>query len=94
MSNVMSLNAELLYELSCIADDEHYLKKALKSIKKLVAQKREEESPSVVAEDAEEYRPLTKAEVMEELREAFKEAKLIKEGKVKGLTWEEVRDEL
>lgn len=94
MSNIMNLNAELLYELSCIADDEHYLKKALKSIKKLVAQKREEECPSNVAEEAEEYRPLTKAEVMENLREAFRDAKLIKEGKMKRPTWEEVRDEL
>ena len=33
MDNTMNLNAELLRELSYIADDENYLKKALKAIK-------------------------------------------------------------
>lgn len=62
MDNTMNLNAELLRELSYIADDENYLKKALKAIRKLVAQ-REEEEASVASEDAEEYRPLTKAPI-------------------------------
>lgn len=95
MNNTMNLNAELLRELSYIADDENYLKKALKAIRKLVAQREEEaSSASVVSEDAAEYRPLTKAEVMENIRQAFVDAKLIREGKMKALTWEEVRDEL
>lgn len=95
MDNTMNLNAELLRELSYIADDENYLKKALKAIKKLVAQREEETSvPSAVSEEAEEYRPLSKAEVMENIRQAFRDAKLIKEGKMKAPTWEEIRDEL
>ena len=95
MSTVMNLNAELLRELSYIADDENYLKKALKAIKKLVAQKEEEENfPAAVSEDTKEYRPLSKAEVMENIRQAFEDAKLIREGKMEGKTWEEIRDEL
>ena len=95
MDNTMNLNAELLRELSYIADDENYLQKALKAIKKLVAQREEETSaPSAVSEEAEEYRPLSKAEVMENIRQAFRDAKMIKEGKMKAPTWEEIRDEL
>lgn len=95
MNSTMNLNAELLRELSYIADDENYLKKALKAIRKLVAQREEEASSApVVSEDAAEYRPLTKAEVMENIRQAFEDAKLIREGKMKAPTWEEVRDEL
>ena len=58
----VSLNAELLRQLSYIADDELYLRKALNSIKRLVAQKEKEEEMACVAEAAEEYRPQTKAE--------------------------------
>lgn len=97
MNATMSLNAELFRALSCIADDENCMKKVLKLVKKLAAQKEEEEEasyPSVVAEEAEEYRPLSKAEVMENIRQAFKDAKLIREGKMKAPTWEEVRDVL
>lgn len=95
MNNTMNLNAELLRELSYIAGDENYLKKALKAIRKLVAQKEKEEAfPTAVAEEAEEYRPLSKAEVMENIRQAFEDAKLIRAGKMKGKTWEEIRDEL
>ena len=72
MNTTMNLNAELLRELSYIADDENYLKKALKIIKELVAQKKEEER----------------------IRQAFGDAKLIREGKMPGKTWEEIRDEL
>ena len=72
MNSTMNLNAELLRELSYIADDENYLKKALKAIKKLVAQREEEER----------------------IHQAFEDAKLIREGKIQGKTWEEIRDEL
>ena len=41
--NTINLSAEIFRELSYIADDENYLKKALKIIKELVAQKKEEE---------------------------------------------------
>lgn len=72
MNTTMNLNAELLRELSYIADDENYLKKVLKAIKKLVAQREEEKH----------------------VRQAFGDAKLIREGKIQGKTWEEIRDEL
>ena len=72
MNTTMNLNAELLRELSYIADNENYLKKAMKIIKELVAQKKEEER----------------------IRQAFGDAKLIREGKMQGKTWEEIRDEL
>ena len=95
MNTTMNLNAELLRELSYIADDENYLKKALKAIKKLVAQREEEEAfPTTVAEEAEEYRPLSKAEVMENIRQAFEDAKLIREGKMKGIPAEDLLNEL
>lgn len=55
MNATMSLYAELFRELSYIADDENCMKKVLKLVKKLAAQKREEE---------EECHPLSKEEVM------------------------------
>ena len=95
MNNTMNLNAELLRELSYIADDENYLKKALKAIKKLVAQRENETSAhAIVSEKAEEYRPLSKAEVMENVRQAYEDAKLIREGKMKGMSAEELLNEL
>lgn len=93
----MSLNAELFRELSYIADDESCMKKVLSLVKRLAAQKEEKEEasyPSVVAEEAEEYRSLSKAEVMENIRQAFKDAKLIREGKMKGRLAEELLNEL
>lgn len=94
MSATMSLNAELFRELSYIADDESCMKKVLSLVKRLAAQKEEASYPSVVAEEAEEYRSLSKAEVMENIRQAFKDAKLIREGKMKGRLAEELLNEL
>ncbi|HIZ32385.1 MAG TPA: hypothetical protein H9814_02390 [Candidatus Bacteroides merdigallinarum] len=95
MNTTMNLNAELLRELSYLADNENYLKKALKAIKKLVAQKEKEETfPTTASEEAEEYRPLSKAEVMENIRQAFEDAKLIREGKMKGIPAEDLLNEL
>lgn len=91
--STISLNAELLRQLSYIADDEFYLEKALKSIKRLVAQKGKEESSCVAEEDA-EYRPLTKTELLTDLDEAFKVAKLAQEGKLQGQPLEEFLHEL
>ena len=53
MSNTVNLNAELFRQLSYIADDEAYMKKALDFIKKLASQK-------VASEEVE--RPLVKEE--------------------------------
>ena len=95
MNTTMNLNDELLRELSYLADNENYLKKALKAIKKLVAQKEKEETfPTTASEEAEEYRPLSKAEVMENIRQAFEDAKLIREGKMKGIPAEDLLNEL
>lgn len=43
---------------------------------------------------AEEERSLTKGEVMENIRQAFRDAKLIREGKLEGIAAEELLDEL
>lgn len=93
----VNLNSELFRELSYIADDEDSLKKVVAYVKKVVARRREREQDaalSCVAEEEEEYRPLTKAEVRVNVKQAFREAKLYKEGKLELKTWEEVRDEL
>lgn len=90
----VSLNAELLRQLSYIADDELYLRKALNSIKRLVAQKEKEEEMACVAEAAEEYRPQTKAEILAGVDEAFKDAKLAREGKLQGQPLEDFLNEL
>lgn len=94
--NTMSLNAEILRELSYIADDETRLKKALNYVRRLVSQQKEEEmqSASKVAEEGEAYRPLTKAELVAELKELCDEVKLIRAGKVKGRPAEELLNEL
>ncbi len=95
MSTVMNLNAELLRELSYIADDESYLKKALKAIKKLVAQKEEEKNfPAAVSEDTKEYRTLTREEQIAEVNEMCEEIKQIRAGKLKGQTWEDFKREI
>ena len=52
------------------------------------------EEPSAVAEEGEAYRPLTKAEVLEDIGQAFREAKLIREGKLKAIPAEELLNEL
>ncbi len=94
--NTMSLNAEILRELSYIADDETRLKKVLNYVRRLVSQQKEEEtqSASKVAEEGEAYRPLTKAELVAELKEMCDEVKLIRAGKVKGRPAEELLNEL
>ena len=93
--HTMNLNAELLRELSYIADDERCLREVLAYVKQVVASReRCREEGFVVAEEGEAYRPLTKAEVLEDIGQAFREAKLYREGKLDLKTWEEVRDEL
>lgn len=90
----VSLNAELLRQLSYIADDELYLRKALNSIKRLVAQKEKEEEMACADEAAEECRPQTKAEILAGVDEAFKELKAYKEGKLQLMTLDEALHEL
>ena len=93
--HTMNLNAELFRELSYIADDERCLREVLAYVKQVVASReRRRQEGSAVAEEGEAYRPLTKAEVLEDIGQAFREAKLYREGKLDLKTWEEVRDEL
>lgn len=81
--HTMNLNAELLRELSYIADDERCLREVLAYVKQVVASReRCREEGSAVAE------------VLEDIGQAFREAKLYREGKLDLKTWEEVRDEL
>ena len=93
--HTMNLNAELLRELSYIADDERCLREVLAYVKQVAASRACcGEEPSAVAEEGEAYRPLTKAEVLEDIGQAFREAKLIREGKLKAIPAEELLNEL
>ncbi|PNE29130.1 hypothetical protein BHU09_03380 [Tannerella sp. oral taxon 808] len=49
--NALEINAELQHELSVIADDEGYLKRALKSIRRLADQKRKEDKTYMTDEE-------------------------------------------
>ncbi len=93
----VNLNSELFRELSYIADDEDSLKKVVAYVKKVVAHRREREQDaalSCVAEEEEAYRPLTKAEVRANVKQAFREAKLVREGKLEAIPAEDLFDEL
>lgn len=91
MENTMSLNAELFRQLSYIADNEKAMKKAVKLLKKLVAQVKES---ALAEEEDEEYRPRTKAEVLADFDQACKELKLNLEGKLEFKSLEEALNEL
>lgn len=86
--NSTSINAELFRELSYIADDENYMKKALKSIKKLVEQKQKE---TAVAKD---YRPRTKEELVDDFKAVCEDLKLKMKGKLEFQSAEELLNEL
>ena len=79
----MNLNAELFRQLSYIANDEDYMRKAVNFIKKL-AKKKEEES----------YKAKTKAEIQDDLNEMCQEIKLARKGIIKGRPAEELLNEL
>ena len=85
----LQLNAELLRQLSYIADDETYLRKALNTIKRLVAEKTisENESIGMVSEK-------THSEYLSDIQEMCDNVKLIKAGKLKGRPVESLLDEL
>lgn len=89
MENVMNLNAELFRQLSYIAGDENAMKKAVKYIKRLAVQIKE----NVVAEE-EPYRLRTKEEVLADFDQACKELKLNLEGKLELKSAEELFNEL
>ena len=85
----LQLNAELLRQLSYIADDETYLRKALNTIKRLVAEKTiaENESIGMVSEKPH-------SEYLSDIQEMCDNVKLIKAGKLKGRPVESLLDEL
>ena len=85
----LQLNAELLRQLSYIADDETYLRRALNTIKRLVAEKTiaENESVGMVSEKPH-------SEYLSDIQEMCDNIKLIKAGKLKGRPAESLLDEL
>ena len=95
MNHTMSLNAELLKELSGIADDEGCMRKVLAYVRKVAAQRRKEEEEVCAVADVEaDYRPLTKEELVADLNEMCEEVKRIRAGKLKGRPAEELLNEL
>ena len=85
----LQLHAELLRQLSYIADDETYLRRALNTIKRLVAEKTiaENESVGMVSEKPH-------SEYLSDIQEMCDNVKLIKAGKLKGRPVESLIDEL
>lgn len=61
---------------------------------KMVLHSESSTNVNVVKEDCEEYKPRTKTEVLSDLREACEEARLIREGKAKGISAEDLLNEL
>ena len=85
----LQLNAELLKQLSYIADDETYLRKALNYIKQLATEKvfSEKEFTGMVAEKPH-------SEYLSDIQELCDNVKLIKAGKLKGRPAESLLNEL
>lgn len=88
--SAQSLNAELFRQLSYIADDENYMKKALNYIKKLASQK--ENTADTLREDDVPYR--TKEELIADINEVCEQIKQARVGKLKGKPLEEALNEL
>ncbi len=80
-----AMQAQIAREVLNIEDAE-LLKKIQRSIKRLCSKAK--------AEAEEEYRPATKKEILAGFAEACKEAKLIREGKLKGIPANELIHEL
>lgn len=80
---VMELNTDIYRSLSLLSDDEAYLKKAAKALKRLVKEKEQDD-----------YMPRTKEELKGDFIKALEEVKLDMEGTVKMRDAEELIDEL
>lgn len=85
-----AMQNEVIREILNI-DNLHVLEKVKKMLRRS-EQKAESTTPTVVSEDAELY--TTKTEILEGMAEAFKTAKLAREGKVQGRPIEELLNEL
>ena len=85
----LQLNAELLKQLSYIADDETYLRKALNYIKQLANEKvfSENEFTGMVSDKPH-------SEYLSDIEELCDNVKLIKAGKLKGRPAESLLNEL
>ncbi len=84
----VQLASALQREMSYIVMDETMMERALKSLRKIRRERKaEKEMAMELQEDSEE-------QVMQSLHEAFRELKLIKEGKEVGRPIEELLDEL
>lgn len=86
MSGSISLQQSVLKEIASLLDNDDALKKVLALARKLKRESKKEET--------DEFTEADKKEILDDLREAFKELKLAKEGKVKLQTWEEFKHEL
>ena len=83
----MELRAELFQNINPLLDDESLLREALDFIKGLVSRKKEAASTVSVQHDSDE-------EIEAGLRQAFKELKSVKEGKMQTRDFFEVVNEL
>lgn len=82
MSKTISLQQSVMQDVVSLMGDNSAMKKLQAFLKDLKKERLEELSAS------------EKKEVMDDLREAFKELKLVKEGKAELQTWEEFKHEL
>ncbi|MBQ3617080.1 MAG: hypothetical protein II939_02800 [Bacteroidales bacterium] len=83
----MKLRAELFQNINPLLDDESLLREALDFIKSLVSRKKEAAPTVSVQHDSDE-------EIEAGLRQAFKELKSVKEGKLQTRDFFEVVNEL
>lgn len=83
--SIISLQQSVIKEVASLFDNEDALRKVLTFVRKV---KRTGKAES------QELTPAEKKEVMDDLREAFRELKLVKEGKLELSTWEDFKHEL
>lgn len=83
--STISLQQSVIKEVASLFDNEDALRKVLTFVRKV---KRTGKAES------QELTPAEKKEVMDDLREAFRELKLVKEGKLELSTWDDFKHEL
>ena len=83
--STISLQQSVIKEVASLFDNEDALRKVLTFVRKV---KRAGKAES------QELTPAEKKEVMDDLREAFRELKLVKEGKLELSTWDDFKHEL
>lgn len=83
--STISLQQSVIKEVASLFDNEDALRKVLTFVRKVKRTGKAESQELTTAE---------KKEVMDDLREAFRELKLVKEGKLELSTWEDFKHEL